>query len=143
MSVLSIRLKKLSDKAKIPTKAHDSDAGFDLFCAEEVEVKPGESVAVKTDIAVAIPDGCVGLIWDKSGNAIKRGLKVLGGVIDCGYTGEVKIGIINHGSESHTFEYGDKVAQLLVQNIVKAEFEEVAELDDTERGEGGFGSTGK
>jgi dUTP pyrophosphatase len=100
-------------------------------------------MAIPTGLAMAIPEGHVGLIWDKSGNAIKRGLKVLGGVVDAGYRGEIKVGIINHGTESHTFDVGDKVAQMLLQEVHHADFEEVESLDETARGEGGFGSTGK
>lgn len=143
MKKLDIQVQKLHKDAKIPEFAHNTDAGMDLCGVEEVSIAPGEHTVVPTGIAMAIPEGYVGLIWDKSGNAIKRGLKVLGGVIDAGYRGEIKIGIVNHGKEAHTFDVGDKVAQMLLQEVSHANFEEVDSLDETERGEGGFGSTGK
>lgn len=143
MEKLAIDVKKLNENAKTPHFAHDDDAGMDLFAAEEVTIAPGESATIPTGIAMAIPLGYVGLIWDKSGHAIVRGLKVMGGVVDAGYRGEIKIGIINHGKEPHTFEAGDKVAQMLLQKVSQATFTEVDELSETVRGEGGFGSTGK
>jgi len=143
MKKLAIQVQKLHEAAKIPKFAHDNDAGMDLCSTEEVTIEPGDHTTIPTGIALAIPDGYVGLIWDKSGNAIKRGLKVLGGVVDAGYRGEIKIGIVNHGKEAHTFGVGDKVAQMLLQEVAHANFEEVDSLDETERGEGGFGSTGK
>jgi len=90
-----------------------------------------------------ISDGFVGLIWDKSGLSHKHGLKTLGGVIDAGYRGEIKIGIINLGTKKYILEKGHKVAQMIIQKRELCEIEEVAELSDTVRGEGGFGSTGK
>ncbi len=143
MKKLKIQVQKLHEAAKVPEFAHSDDAGMDLCSTEGVTISPGEYKAVPTGLAMAIPEGYVGLIWDKSGNAIKRGLKVLGGVIDAGYRGEIKVGIINHGTEAHTFDVGDKVAQMLLQEVAHADFEEVESLDETERGEGGFGSTGK
>ncbi|MEX0933508.1 MAG: dUTP diphosphatase, partial [Candidatus Paceibacterota bacterium] len=97
----------------------------------------------RTGIAMEIPQGYVGLIWDKSGVSLKRGIKVLGGVIDAGYRGEIRIGLINLGSETVSFEAGQKVAQMLIQSVASPEIVEVTELGDTERGEGGFGSTGE
>ncbi len=143
MKKLEIQVQKLHKEAKTPEFAHSDDAGMDLCGVEEVTIAPGEHKTIPTGLALAIPEGYAGLIWDKSGNAIKRGLKVLGGVVDAGYRGEIQIGIINHGKEAHTFGVGDKVAQMLLQEVSQANFEEVETLDETERGEGGFGSTGK
>jgi len=140
---MKLPIKKLTPTATIPTGfAHEGDAGIDLFAAEAVEIKPMERVQVSTGIALAIPLGYVGLIWDKSGLSHKSGLKVMGGVIDAGYRGEIKVGIVNLGTEIHTFAVGDKVTQLLIQKIEQPEIIEVQELEDTERGEDGFGSTG-
>ncbi len=137
-----MQVKKLSENAKIPTFAHTTDAGMDLYCAEAITLVPGERVQVKTGIAVAIPVGHVGLIWDKSGLSHKVGLKVMGGVIDAGYRGEVLVGMINLGSEPHTFHVGDKITQMLIQKVEQPEIEVVEELQEGDRGEKGFGSTG-
>jgi len=143
MKNLTIQVQKLHKEAKIPKFAHSDDAGMDLYVTEEIIIASGEYAAVSTGIAMAIPEGYAGLIWDKSGLAIKKGLKVLGGVIDAGYRGEIKVGITNLGKEAHTFGVGDKAAQMLLQKVAQASFEEVESLDETERGDGGFGSTGK
>jgi len=140
---MQLQIKKLLPTATVPTGfAHKGDAGIDLFVAEAVAIKPMERVQVSTGIALAVPLGYVGLIWDKSGLSHKAGLKVMGGVIDAGYRGEIKVGIINLGTETHAFAAGDKVTQLLIQKIEQPEIIEVQELEDTERGEDGFGSTG-
>lgn len=138
-----LKIKKLKENAKIPAYAHPGDAGFDLFVAEEVVISAGKRVLVGTGIALEIPDGFVGLIWDKSGLATVHGLKTLGGVIDAGYRGEIKVGIINLSAEDYTISAGHKVAQMLIQKVERADIKEVAELSDAIRGEGGFGSTGK
>lgn len=139
---MELRIKKLHPTATTPSFAHDDDAGMDIFAAEEVMIKPGERVQVRTGIAMAIPVGYVGLIWDKSGVSHKRGIKVLGGVVDAGYRGEVLIGLINLSSEPQTFAVGDKLAQILIQKIERPEVVLVDELDETVRGSGAFGSTG-
>jgi dUTP pyrophosphatase len=140
---MNIKIKKINSDAKVPNYAHQDDAGMDLFVAEKVSLEKGQRVQVKTGIAMEIPDGYVGLIWDKSGLSHKSGLKVLGGVIDSGYRGEVKVGMINLGENTYTFEAGDKVAQILIQKVEHPNIVEVNELDGSERGDGGFGSTGK
>ena len=139
---MQLSVQKLHMNAVLPTFAHDSDAGMDLYCCEEITLAPESRLQVKTGIAIAIPVGYVGLVWDKSGLSHKSGLKILGGVIDAGYRGEVLIGLVNLGQESHTFKVGDKVAQLLIQKVEHPEIVEVLSLEETERGEGGFGSTG-
>lgn len=141
--MIKLPIKKTHENALLPTFAHASDAGMDLYTRESVTVLAGEKAVVGTGIAMAIPEGYVGLIWDKSGIAIKSGLKVLGGVIDAGYRGEVMVGIINLSKEDYTFEAGHKVAQMIIQERIQPDIIEVDSLDDTTRGEGGFGSTGK
>ena len=138
-----LKIKKLHQDAKVPQYAHYDDAGFDLCAKETIVVKKGERLAVQTGIAMEIPEGYVGLIWDKSGLSMKYGLKTIGGVIDSSYRGEVLIGVINFGDKDYIFEKGHKVAQMIIQKKEKVDFEEVKELSDTIRGEGGFGSTGK
>lgn len=139
---MKINIKKLHENAKVPTFAHSFDAGMDLYTPERIEVLPMQRLKVRTGIAFEIPDGYVGLIWDKSGVSNKYGLKLLGGVIDSGYRGEVLVGVINLGTETVVFESGEKVAQMLIQKVEHPELIEVDELIDTERGAGAFGSTG-
>lgn len=138
-----LKIKKIHPDAKIPKYAHHDDAGFDLFTPENVIVKKGERFGVPTGIAMEIPEGYVGLIWDKSGIAIKNGMKTLGGVIDSTYRGEVLVGMINLSGNDYVFEKGHKIAQMIIQKKETVEFEECSELADTTRGCGGFGSTGK
>jgi dUTP pyrophosphatase len=140
---MNIKVKKLHPDAIIPHIAHEGDAGSDLFATESVTLNPGERGQVPTGLALELPLGYVSLIWDKSGVSHKGGIKTLGGVIDSGYRGEIQVGVINLGEESYTFEKGHKVAQMIIQKIESPTFEEVEELADTSRGEGGFGSTGK
>ena len=140
---MELRIKKLVPNAVLPNYAHKGDAGMDLFTYEMVTIKPGERAQVKTGIAMAIPEGYVGLIWDKSGLSQKFGLKNLGGVVDSGYRGEIMVGIVNLGKEDYKFEPGQKVAQLLIQKVESPKIEEVENLEEGLRGENGFGSTGK
>ena len=128
--------------ATVPTYAHEGDAGLDLCASSVCIIAPGERGQVSTGLALAIPDGYVGLLWDKSGISHKGGLKTFGGVIDAGYRGEVLIGLYNSGTQPYTFQVGDKVAQLLIQKIERPDVLEVAVLDETARGDGAFGSTG-
>lgn len=140
---MKLKVKKLNFLAKMPSYAHPGDAGMDIFSSEHVSLDPGRYLAISTGIAVEIPKGYVGLIWDKSGLSTNHGLKILGGVIDSGYRGEVRIGIINLSSKVYTFEAGDKVAQMLIQKIESPKIIEVKSLTETKRGGKGFGSTGK
>lgn len=140
---MEIKVKKLHKDAKLPTYAHHDDAGFDLYAIESVSIPVGARVLVGTGIAIEIPDGYVGLIWDKSGLSMVHGLKNLGGVIDAGYRGEIKAGVVNLSAEDYTITAGHKVAQMLIQKVEHADIKEVAGLSDTLRGHGGFGSTGK
>jgi dUTP pyrophosphatase len=140
---MNIKVKKLHPDAVIPNIAHEGDAGCDLFAVEGLVLQPGERGQVPTGLALELPLGYVALIWDKSGLSHKAGIKTLGGVIDSGYRGECMIGVINLGAEAYTFEKGHKIAQMLIQKVETPSFEEVLELSDTSRGDGGFGSTGK
>jgi len=139
---LTLKIKKLKD-VPLPKYEHAGDAGLDLFAAETITLRRGEKTAVPTGIAMEIPEGYVGLIWDKSGLAIKQGMKTLGGVVDSGYRGEVLVGIMNLGPADYTFEKGHKVAQMVIQKKEWVEVVEASELSDTSRGEKGFGSSGK
>lgn len=139
---MNLKIQKLHPKAQLPTYGHDGDAGLDIRTVEAFVLQPRERKSVATGIAAAIPNGHVGLIWEKSGLAFKHGIKTFGGVIDATYRGEIKIGLINAGDESYEFAAGDKVAQMIIQKFESVTIEE-AELGDTNRGADGFGSTGK
>ena len=133
----------LDPKAKIPSYAHNGDAGLDLFTPQKVIIKAGERVIIDTKIAMEIPEGTVALIWDKSGLAIKHGIKILGGVFDYGYRGSYTISLINLSKEDYTFEAGDKIAQVLIQPVITVQVVESDIENNTSRGEGRMGSTGK
>ena len=138
---MEIKVKRISPGAKIPSYGHPGDAGMDLFAAEDFVLQPHEVRAAKTGIKVAIPRGYVGLIWDKSGISLK-GVHKLAGVVDAGYRGEVQVVMINLGREPYVITPGMKIAQMLIQPVNEVKVVEADELDDTSRGEGGFGSTG-
>jgi dUTP pyrophosphatase len=140
---MKIKIKKVHTDAKIPHYAHRGDAGMDLFTVEPFELEPGERKTVPLGLAIEIPEGYVGLVWDKSGLSHKYGLKNFGGVIDSGYRGEIHVGIMNLSDKFFSFEKGHKVAQLLIQKVETIDFEEVEKLTDSDRGDGGFGSSGK
>jgi len=140
---MKLTIKKVHPDAVIPSYAHPGDAGMDLYTVERIAYAPGELKAIKTGIAMEIPEGYVGLIWDKSSVAGKGGMKMMGGVIDAGYRGEVMVSMINLSSKEYIFEKGHKVGQMLIQQIARPEISEVAELGQTSRGTGAFGSTGK
>lgn len=140
---MNLRIKKLTEEAILPIHAHQGDAGIDLFSIEDILISKNQRVQVRTGIAMEIPLGYVGLIWDKSGLSHKYGLKTLGGVIDSGYRGEIKIGLINLGEEDYKIEKGHKVAQMIIQEVVSPSVIEVEELEDSKRGDNGFGSSGK
>ena len=139
---MEIKVKKINPVAKIPKFALEGDAGMDLFSVEDVNLKPGERIFCRTGIAVKIPSGYVGLIWDKSGIAQDYGIKTTGGVFDSNYTGEWFIGLVNLGQKDYKILKGQKIAQVLIQKIMKPQIKEVNEFPETNRGAGGFGSTG-
>lgn len=138
----TIKIQKLSDQAIAPTRAHESDAGLDLYCLEEVRLEPGCGKIVSTGIAVEIWEGFVGLIQDRSSMA-KRGIKTAGGVIDAGYRGELKVSLWNIGREPFVSQPGDRIAQLLILPIATPQPEIVENLEVSTRDSGGFGSTGR
>ena len=137
-----MQIKRLHPEAILPSYAHPGDAGMDLYSCEQLVIPPQERRLIKTGISLAIPPGYVGLIWDRSGLASKHGLKSMAGVIDTGYRGEVCVLIHNLSLGPFTVEKGMKISQMLIQPVTQMELEEVASLDDTDRGAGGFGSTG-
>lgn len=139
---MKLKVKKLRAEANLPTRAHHDDAGLDIYCCEEVTLSPHETIKVPTGIAYEVPEGYVGLIWDKSSIGSK-GVKTLGGVLDSGYRGELFVPLHNLQDTPFTFEAGNKIAQMLIQKVELWEVEESEELSETKRGTGAFGSTGK
>ncbi|GAA0456558.1 deoxyuridine 5'-triphosphate nucleotidohydrolase [Paractinoplanes deccanensis] len=145
MTDVVIRIRRIDPDLPLPAYAHPGDAGADLVAAEDAELAPGARKAVRTGIAVAIPDGYVGLVHPRSGLAARLGVTVLNapGTVDAGYRGEVLVILVNHDrSNPVKISRGDRIAQLVVQRVERAAFHEVDELDDTARGAGGHGSTG-
>jgi dUTP pyrophosphatase len=137
-----IEVLKVSSEATLPTRAHPEDAGMDMYSLEDVILEPSQGKVTKTGIAMAIPQGFVGMVADRSSLA-KRGVKTAGGIIDAGYRGEIMICLWNISGEPIQLKRGERIAQLLILPIATPAVVEVAKLDDTQRGAGGFGSTGK
>ena len=138
-----IPIKKLKEDAILPSYAHTHDAGMDLYTVKDLLIKNGERANIPTGIAMAIPEGYAGLIWDKSGLSMNHGLKTLGGVVDAGYRGEIMVGVVNVGGKDYMLEKGNKIAQMLIQKVESPTLKEVTDLVGSERGGKGFGSTGK
>lgn len=141
---MKIAIKRLSNDAILPVYASAEAAGADLYATETLVIPAGEKALVHTGVAVAIPMGYAGFIYARSGLATKRDLAPANkvGVIDSDYRGELMVSLRNYGKETRTVEKGERVAQLVIAPVVQAEFCLAEELDGTERGEGGFGSTG-
>lgn len=138
-----LKIKKLRPDAIVPTYAHADDAGMDLYAVKRVVIKPNTMGMVPTGLACQLPKGTVGLFWDKSGLATKHGLKIMGGVIDAGYRGELVVALMNLGTKSVVFEPGHKITQMLIQRVHRPRIRVVAALAGSSRGAKGFGSTGK
>jgi dUTP pyrophosphatase len=140
-----LRFRRLSDTARPPARAHDGDAGYDLYADEAARLDPGERASVGTGIAVAIPAGNAGLVLPRSGLAGRHGISLANapGLIDAGYRGELRVLLLNTDRE-RAFEVtpGDRIAQLVVVRVEGPALEEAERLDETGRGAGGFGSTG-
>jgi dUTP pyrophosphatase len=143
---VTLRFRRLSEAARPPAQAHQGDAGYDLHAAEAATITPGERASVGTGIAVAIPEGQAGLVIPRSGLAARHGISVVNapGLIDAGYRGEVRVLLLNtDATEPFTVQPGDRIAQLVLVRVEAEEPVEVEELDETVRGAGGFGSTGR
>jgi dUTP pyrophosphatase len=140
-----VPVRQLDPGLPLPTYAHPGDAGADLYAAAPVEIPPGGRALVPTGVAIALPDGYVGLVHPRSGLAARLGLTVLNapGTVDAGYRGEIMVILVNHDRESTArVERGDRIAQLVIQRVERAHFHRVDSLDETPRGTGGHGSTG-
>jgi len=139
---VELKVQRIHEDAKLPVYQHKGDAGLDIFSSIDCVLQAGEVKPVPTGIKVAVPEGHVGLVWDKSGISLKA-VHRLAGVIDSGYRGEVRVVMVNLGDEPFVIEKGMKIAQLLVQPVSEVKVAEAEELEKTPRGEEGFGSTGK
>jgi dUTP pyrophosphatase len=142
---MNINIKKLNPDAILPTYGSADAAGADLCSIEEATIAPGETKLIHTGLAMAIPQGYGGFIFARSGLATKRGLAPANkvGVIDPDYRGEIKVVLLNHSKQPQTLAPGERVAQFVITPVLQPRYEEAEELSDTDRGTGGFGSTGK
>jgi dUTP pyrophosphatase len=146
MSSVEVLITRLDPELPLPRYAKGGDAGADIVSRIDITLDPGERALVPTGIAIALPDGYVALVHPRSGLAIKHGVTMVNapGTVDAGYRGELQVILINHDkSESVSFKRGDRIAQLVIQKVERAEFVEVRELPGSGRGSGGFGSTGR
>ena len=141
-----IEIKLIDPAARVPERAHDGDAGWDLRAIEAARLKPAERVAIGTGVSVAIPPGMAGLVLPRSGTALRSGIALVNspGLIDSGYRGELRVILLNTDPQTEfAVEPGDRIAQLVFIDLPNVELKRVDRLPDTERGEGGFGSSGK
>jgi dUTP pyrophosphatase len=146
MSSVEVLITRIDPDLPLPRYAKGGDAGADIVSRIDITLAPGERALVPTGIAIALPDGYVALVHPRSGLAIKHGVTMVNapGTVDAGYRGELQIILINHDkSESVSFKRGDRIAQLVIQKVERAEFVEVRDLPGSGRGTGGFGSTGR
>jgi dUTP pyrophosphatase len=146
MSSVEVLITRLDPELPLPRYAKGGDAGADIVSRIDITLAPGERALVPTGIAIALPDGYVALVHPRSGLAIKHGVTMVNapGTVDAGYRGELQVILINHDkSESVSFKRGDRIAQLVIQKVERAEFVEVRDLPGSGRGSGGFGSTGQ
>lgn len=142
---VDVLVRRMDDELPAPCYAHPGDAGADLVAAEDVELAPGARALVRTGVAIALPDGYVGLVHPRSGLAARLGVTVLNapGTVDAGYRGEILVNLVNHDPDRPArISRGDRIAQLVVQRVERARFHLVAELPSSRRGAGGHGSTG-
>lgn len=142
---MELRVKKLSPDAALPAYAHPGDAGMDLYANHTMVLEPGASTLVPTGISIELPPGTEAQVRPRSGLALKHGVTILNapGTIDEGYRGEVGVILVNHGSTAFTIEKGTRIAQMVIQHVLRVDVREAGTLSDTRRGEGGFGSTGE
>ena len=138
----TLQIKMISNAAELPVRASPGAAGYDLFATEHCVVPAQGRALVSTGLVVRVPEGCYGRVAPRSGLAVKHGIDVGAGVIDRDYRGEVKVLLFNTGNESYTVSVGDRIAQLILEQIMTPAIQQVDVMDETTRGSGGFGSTG-
>lgn len=141
MNKFELRIKRLNPRATIPKRAHINDAGLDITAVKNILIYPNETSAVETGLSIAVPNGYYGRIAPRSGLAIKNGIHVFAGVIDSNYRGECNVILFNSSNKIFIINIGDKIAQLIIEKIGFPDVVEVDELDETDRGVNGFGST--
>jgi dUTP pyrophosphatase len=139
----TVKVKKLEPKAIMPTRANQSDAGWDLYSVATRSLAPNQRVTYRTGLSFEIPEGYVGLVWPRSGLSIKEGIDVLAGVVDSGYRGEVMVCLLNTGVRHVEIKEGDRIAQILFQEVPEFQLQKVEILQNSDRGASGFGSSGK
>ena len=139
----TIKVKKIEQEAIVPTRSNNDDAGWDLYSITTRNIAPSQRVTIRTGISLEIPEEHVGLIWPRSGMSVKNGIDVLAGVVDSGYRGEIKVCLLNTSREWMDIKEGDRIAQILFQEVPHFQLQEVEILQNSDRGQGGFGSTGK
>jgi len=139
---MKIAVKKLYKDAQLPKTMRAGDAAMDFYAYKDYEIKPGERIIVETGVVIAIPNGYWGNVRDRGGLPAKHGIHTMGGVFDSNYRGEVQIILINLGSEIYNIKVGDRICQMIIEKHEDLEVEEVDELDETNRGEGRFASSG-
>jgi dUTP pyrophosphatase len=140
--MLPLRVKRITKTARLPLKGSTNAAGYDLCADEDIAVPAGSKALVSTGLSMAIPQGYYGRVAPRSGLAVKNFIDIGAGVIDADYRGEVKVLLFNFGKEDFPIKRGDRIAQLVIEVVAPTEIVETEDLDNTERGEGGFGSTG-
>lgn len=142
--IMKLKIELINENAKLPDYAHEGDAGMDLYSVESVTLEPGERKLVKTGLKLQLPPNTEAQIRPKSGLALKKGITLLNtpGTIDEGYRGEVGVILINHSQEVYPVEIGQKIAQMVIMPVTRVTVEKVDHLNSSDRGEGGFGSTG-
>jgi dUTP pyrophosphatase len=137
-----IQVSLLNSNAKIPTKAHNDDAGFDLYSSVDINIAPKSRATINTSIAIAMPSNFAGLIWPRSGLSVKHGIDVLAGVVDSGYRGEILVCLYNTSDDIVEIHTGDRIAQIIFQEVPRVKLEVHATLGSSQRGENRFGSSG-
>lgn len=140
---MEVRIKLLKPDAKIPAYGRQGDAGLDLVSCEDFTLEPGQRHLFKLGFAMEILEGTVALVWDRGGMATNHGIHSMAGVIDSNYRGEVSVVLLNTSDQAYQIKKGDKIAQMLIQKFTQADFEQVDELSDSERGTKGWFSSGK
>jgi dUTP pyrophosphatase len=141
--MIFVGVQLLNDEANVPTKANRTDAGFDLYSTEETSINPKQRSTIKTGVSFEMPNGIAGLVWPRSGLSVKQGIDVLAGVIDSGYRGEVMVCLYNTSDEVVQIKRGDRIAQIIFQEVPTVSLQLRQALGSSQRGSNGFGSTGK
>ena len=138
----NVKVTLLNESAQLPTRAHMEDAGFDLYASEDAYLVGKQRNTIKTGISLEMPSYFAGLIWPRSGLSVKRGVDVLAGVIDSGYRGEIMVCLYNTSDEDIEIKHGDRIAQIIFQEVPRVSLELSESLGSSQRGSDGFGSTG-